>query len=1105
MNDEIAVIGMACRAPGADDVEQLWSNLLHGHVAAHQVSRDEALRAGARPEHLDRPGHVRRVHGLAGAYRDFDSAAFGLTGREADLMDPQHRLFAEVLWHAIDDAAVAGAGHGRMGVYAAAGMNQYLPMLLRAYGYTSADEDPQIWLLNDPDFLATRMSYALDLHGPSMSVQSACSSSLVAVHLAARALLADDCDIAVAGGAAVDLLAERGYLYQAGGISSADGYCRPFDAATTGSARGSGAAAVVLKRLSAARADQDRIVAVIRGTAVNNDGRRKAGFTAPSVSGHADAIRAALSRAGLTPGEVSYVEAHGTGTVLGDPIEIRALETVFSDGHRPHGPCRIGSIKANVGHLDAAAGVLGLIKAALVVSHRAVPPQPGFGDPCPGLAGSTVLRVPTATVTTPGDTPVYAGVSSLGFGGTNAHAVLASPPRVNASPASAPDSPVLLLLSAATAWSLQRWSESLADLLDAEPGDERLADIAYTLRTGRRHLGHRRAVVGRTAEECAAALREPVTTAGGPPVVTADGGHAERYARLGIPVTATGPVDEAAFLTAAGRFWTAGGEVDWRRLDDAPRRRLSLPAYPFDRRRHWPLAGEATPGDARVHRRRWDPVPPAPVSGHTTDSDIHIVGPAGDLRTALADALGATGRAVTVATAADPLPGGDSPLAVIDLTGFTADPLDTGGYARLVRRAAALRYRTARLTYVAAGVFAVSGTDVVSPSHALALGPVTALSRESTGARGALLDLDRRLLGRPAAAAQAVATALARDEPVLAVRDGSWLVPGFEPVTVAAAGPGGRRRWLITGGSGGIAGALAERLRHRHAADTVILVSRSPIVGVRRLGDTGPDDEPGIRTVQADLTDPQAVHDLHRRCETVLGGIDVVLHLAGDGGGQTLTDWDPDLSTGILTPKVTVTDRLLAAFTGATVVGFSSLTSVKPVAGASDYIAANSYLNALADTGRPGRLTIAWPAWRGLGMARRSPTGIDADTGLDLVLRLLGTGAGTYFVDADGDRLTEPRPVLATAPGPGDVTAAIVDMWAELLGFRIEDPRTDVFDAGADSFTMLRILDLIEQRWPVSVALDELFACQSVADQADLITQRLGRQPDEARPEGTLP
>jgi len=509
---EIAIVGMACRFPGAVDVEQFWRNLRDGVESLTRVSDEDLAAAGVDPALARSPGYVRNAP-LLDQVEYFDAAFFGYTPLEAKLMDPQHRLFLECAWEAFERAGYDPERHGApVGVFTGAKTNTYLFSLFSDRELFNSVDTFQIALGNDLAAMATRVSYKLDLRGPSYALHTACSTSLVAVHLACQSLLLGECRMALAGGAAINVPHRRGYPYQKGGILSPDGSCRTFDARAAGSNFGNGVGAVLLKRLADARADGDHVHAVILGSATNNDGAAKASYTAPGVEGQTAVLLEAMACAGVAADSISYIEAHGTATELGDAIEMLALGNAFraagwrGDGERAR--CAIGSVKTNLGHLETAAGVAGLIKTALALEHRQIPPSLHFERPNPkiDLAASPFAVNTTLADWPAGDGPRRAGISSFGIGSTNAHVVLEEAP---AAPAPAPSRPwQLLALSARSAAALDRLSANLASHLAEHPeiAGPRLADVAYTLSVGRKQLNHRRVLVCRDGAGAAAAL-----------------------------------------------------------------------------------------------------------------------------------------------------------------------------------------------------------------------------------------------------------------------------------------------------------------------------------------------------------------------------------------------------------------------------------------------------------------------------------------------------------------------------------------------------------------------------------------------------------------------
>ncbi|MBW4477608.1 MAG: SDR family oxidoreductase [Tolypothrix brevis GSE-NOS-MK-07-07A] len=504
---EIAIIGLAGRFPGAKNIDEFWNNLQNGIESISFFSDEELLEAGIDEELLSSQNYVK-AHGVVEDAELFDAAFFGFNPREAEITDPQHRIFLECAWEALENAGYkSGIEKCPVGVFAGAGLNSYLLNLYSNLKAISLD-GKQLTIGCDKDFLSTRTSYKLNLTGPSYTVQTACSTSLVAVHLACQSLLNGECDIALAGGVAISAERKAGYLYTEGGIASPDGHCRAFDANAQGAVGGEGVGIVVLKRLEDALSDRDTIHAVIKGSAINNDGSFKVSYTAPRIDTQAKAIRTAQLVAEVEPETISYIETHGTGTVLGDPIEIAALTQVFRLSTQKKGFCAIGSVKTNIGHLDTASGVAGLIKTVLALKHQKIPPSLHFNSPNPEIdfANSPFYVNTQLAEWQSNGTPRRAGVSSFGIGGTNAHVVLEEAPITKASSPSEPWQ--LLTLSAKTSSALETATRNLANYFQEDP-DLNLADAAYTLQVGRKAFDYRRTVVCRDVQDAVNALQDP--------------------------------------------------------------------------------------------------------------------------------------------------------------------------------------------------------------------------------------------------------------------------------------------------------------------------------------------------------------------------------------------------------------------------------------------------------------------------------------------------------------------------------------------------------------------------------------------------------------------
>lgn len=549
-DDAIAVVGMACRFPMASSTGTFWQNLLDGVDAVHDYTDAELAACGIDPDLRADPAHVKAGGMLAGL-ADFDAGFFGFTDDEAARTDPQHRLFLETSWEALEDAGCDPARfQGTIGVFAGSSISRYF--LFHLFGRGPAmdgDWEGRIPPYQSPDYLPAQVAYRLGLTGPAVAVQTACSTSLVSVCMAAQSLADYRCDLALAGGVSVIWPRHR---YTPGGLVSPDGRCRAFDVAAQGSGFGSGSGTVALKRFADAERERDHIYAVLPGWAVTNDGSARAGFAVPGLAGHAAAVTEALAAADLEPDQIGLVEAHASGTPLGDAIEVAALTRAYREaGGKNRERCALGTVKSNIANLDAAAGIAGLIKAVLACSAGVIPANLHFTAPHPeiDLAGSPFF-IPVKSV--PWEDQVRAaGVSSLGLGGTNAHVIVMSPPEQPApeftggpghfrsSPAAG--GPWTLILSARTPDELKAAARRLRNWL-AEHQEARLCDIAHTLAEGRRQFDHTASATVRTAGEAAAALTR------------IEAGEAVN--------------DSPAPADGLGRA-------------------ISLPTYPFSRRRHW--------------------------------------------------------------------------------------------------------------------------------------------------------------------------------------------------------------------------------------------------------------------------------------------------------------------------------------------------------------------------------------------------------------------------------------------------------------------------------------------------------------------------------------
>ena len=517
---EIAVIGISCRFPRAKNIEQFWQNMRNGVESTSFFTEAEILATGVSPDLLSNPNYVK-ARPILEDIELFDAEFFGYSPKEAELIDPQQRLFLECAWESLEDAGYNPWGYaGKIGIYAGAVMNTYLLNNIYPQRHQiDISNDLQVTTLdsmggfqmmmgNDKDYLTTRVSYKLNLTGPSVNVQTACSTSLVAVHLAKQSLLNGECDLALAGGVSLQIPQKIGYLYQEGMIVSPDGHCRAFDRLASGTIFGNGVGIVVLKRLEQAIADGDRIYAVIKGSAINNDGGTKVGYLAPNGEGQSRVVAEAIAQAGIEADTIGYLETHGTGTILGDPIEIAGLTQGFRATTAEKQFCAIGSVKTNIGHLQIASGIAGFIKTVLCLYHRQIPPSLHFTEPSPQIdfANSPFYVNTTLQDWQPQTYPRRAGVNSLGVGGTNAHVILEEVGAHGVRPSQDEPPSHVLTLSAKSEKALQDLVENYITYLDSHREDS-LADICFTANTGRCHFSHRLAIVAESIEQLLVRLK----------------------------------------------------------------------------------------------------------------------------------------------------------------------------------------------------------------------------------------------------------------------------------------------------------------------------------------------------------------------------------------------------------------------------------------------------------------------------------------------------------------------------------------------------------------------------------------------------------------------
>ncbi|MFS8199848.1 amino acid adenylation domain-containing protein [Streptomyces sp. CWNU-52B] len=1004
--EPIAVVGMAVRVPGAPDLAAFWDLVVSGGT-------------GIRP--VDAPDGVIGVHSTLDGMLDFDPGHFGISPQEARLMDPQQRHLLMACVQALAHAGVADTSAVRVGMVAGAGENTYFQSLLREADPDRLPDGFQLALHHEKDFLATKVAYHLGLTGPAFSAQTACSSSLVAVHLAAGLLRQGDADVMLVGGVLVDPGLTGGYRYRPQHIFSADGDCRPFSDDATGTVGASGVGVVVLKPLRQARRDGDTVYALVTGSAVNNDGAAKMSYTAPSLAGQREVIRTALDRAGRTGADLGYVEGHGTGTRLGDPIEVAALRQAFDVSES--GRCALSSVKSQLGHLGAAAGVVGLVRAVLAVHHGSIPPNINFRALNPEIGPDpTPFHVPSRATPWPQGRDRVAAVSSFGIGGTNAHVIVEQ--DTAAAPAATGTVPKCLVLSASGADALAADAARIADYLRLRP--ERYDSVLRHLQTGRPARRLRTAAALDDADAATRWLR--AVAAGEVPYGTADPDAA--------PVAAVG---RTAHDIAAD--WTAGRPVDWQRAPapapwDFPPPSFALAAYDFDRTVKAPApAAEPLrlPRADWLHQPHWVRLRRATAEGTAADavapadraSAVVVVASGSTPQAAFAPFRAMASRVVRVhpagafarrgpdtfdADPADPaslrllldaLSGGgtDGAVDLADVEWVHALPLDVTGpvgpetleHARhacldttaALAQALAGRSGSPRVWWLSHGARPVTGT-VDRPELALLAGPVEVAPQEGA-LDGHWLDLPdgdlTRWAGHVASVAAGTRRAGRTGGPALprqvALRQGHWWRPGTTPVP-APAGPepllpsGEDTVHLILGGTGGIGRAIAAWLLE-HTGGRVLLLSRNPRLPAEL---TRWADRVGL--VPADLA-AMSVREVAAAVAGHTPRLDGVIHAAGLGFGSLLVRRDATAMRDAATARergALVVEHLIGTYRPQIAVYCSSMSALLGGVGQSDYAAGASLLDGFAhhratETETTHRIGIDWDIWRETGMATR--------------------------------------------------------------------------------------------------------------------------------------
>ncbi|MEV0607418.1 amino acid adenylation domain-containing protein [Polymorphospora rubra] len=1118
-DEPVAVVGMAVRLPGADDLAAFWAMVAAG---------------GRGIEHFDAAdGFVGARSQLAGPLA-FDPEHFGISRSDARLMDPQQRHLLMSCVEALAHAGIADPAGRRVGLLASCGENTYFQAMLRDGDPARLPDAFQLALHHDKDFLATKVAYHLGLTGPAFTVQAACSSSLVAVHLAAGLLRQGDSDVMLVGGVLVDPLLRDGYRYRPQHIFSPDGHCRPFSDDAGGTVGASGVGVVVLKPLRSARRDGDTVYAVITGSAVNNDGADKLGYAAPSVPGQREVIRAALHRSGHDSADLGYVEAHGTGTELGDPVEVAALRQAYDLAES--GRCALTSVKSQIGHLGAAAGVVGLVRAVLSIYSGLIPPNVDFRRLNPRLGPDPApFYVPAQARPWPDGRPRVAAVSSFGIGGTNAHLVLEAAEPTTAAPPGT-DVPVVVL-AASSATGLRADAARIADYLAARPD---------TYRQVLRHLhAGRPAGRWRTAAVCA----DPGAAVAWLRTVTA----IEVAPADAPPVEATLPAAELADAWLAGRTirWPAGpAQAPW----DFPPPAFELADYDFARAappvpavepvdEGWPARLPEAEWLHQPHWVRWrhagtavdvrrpatlvvmaaEPLPPAAVRAFQAAYDRVVTAVAADHFARLSPDSYRVDPADpdSVRRLLDALPGADvdwlhalalavgGPVGPDSLADAYRACVDTP--AALLAAVADRRVRAWWLSYDAQPVTG----DVGRPELGLLAG-VCEVAPQESAVDGHWLDLPSRDPADWAPAVSALAglpaeSVLPAPPRRLALRDGYWWEPALLPVrppTGTAPLPAGPAVYLVLGGTGGIGRSIAAWLLEQGDCRVILLARRGRLpAGLTPWADR-------VDVVEADLAET-APDELLTRLGAYTRRVDGIVHAAGVAAGGLVNRRDAAAmrrATAGKTHGALLVERLVAHYRPAFAVYCSSMSAQFGGVGQLDYAAANGLLDGFArhrTTGTTARIAVDWDVWHEVGLARDAlPTdarhrahlavGLSVAEGQRLFgqalrLRLPHLLVATTALDRARDFYAPPAgsPVAVPAVAPATAADELTKWLCHWLDVDRLDPAASLYELGADSLLLLDLVDEVKERFGVGLALSRLSHRVSLNEVLDLLGETL--------------
>ena len=1113
---EIAVIGISCRFPDAESVEEFWENLRTGRNSISKIS-EETLKQRGIDEKIYTKGEYKKFGAFLKNIDKFDPDFWNISRKEAKIMDPQHRIFLECCFTALENAGYAPMQNGaRTGVFGGCYLPLYLIHYLHCEGIKTFDNPSEFHMTetgNDKDYLATRVSYLLNLRGPSISVQTACSTSLVTVATACNALLARQCDMALAGASSL-ILPQEGYHYMEGHICSKDGVVRAYDAHADGTILGDGAGVVVLKRLSDAISDRDTILAVIKGYAVNNDGNMKAGYSAPSVQGQVNVISDALSAAGVNPDTISFVEGHGTGTLIGDPIEVKALTEVFGKQTGMKNFCALGSVKSNIGHSNISAGMASLIKTLLALQHKEIPPVVNFTTPNPEMDienSPFYINQDLKNWKKTGDAPRRAGVTCLGIGGTNCHMTLEEAPERYEKSDTKRDE-YILTLSAKSENSLERARTNLLDYLKENP-DANIGDIEYTLHTGREEFDRRLAI---SCSDMPSAI--------------------EKLSNAQLSET---PDSD----NSLARRWVTGSPVDWEEYHKGEIHfRVNLPGYSFEREKCWadnkkfdPVAPDSCqkesdqmlPPDERLYIPSWKQTA-IPSAFESENKERWLILEDSPEKKGLGNLIAAKLSEKEQSASHIFMPNSSDyqdyialfdrlsqqkkfPQKIVCLRGLTREVSDTNSfYYNILNLAKALAesHETGEIMLWLITDKAVRVMDEpLCLEKSLIFGPSLVLGQENPNIESRVIDIE--MSSQPEKLAERIVNECGYGyEPLVALRGDSRWALEYESIKLKKKEkPKNKGVYIITGGLGRIGLALAKRLADEECR--IILTTRSDVRKEKRgeklqkMIDTGAD----ILVLRANMASAKDVTAIFEKVERKFGRIDGIFHAAGLADLKYMHELTYEHSkkefeskvSGLLNLESVIRERdKKPEF----VVLFSSLASILGGFKMAAYAAANRFMDTFAQSDPYLHgvrwISINWDDWDfEYGKEQVSvyeKTGkeyaISPDECIEALWLILGNPSLTRValsgrgLDQRIEKWLHRKSEIndSVVMGGETLEQRLADLYAKALDVSEIHPDSDFFDIGGDSILASQILLQIQRIIPESegIRLHDIFECPTV-------------------------